>query len=224
MSAGRLIDQFTVTALRQHRCYASLCKRLVDAYGGHTPRVMELGEKAGVPAAALTPTAPAVDLWPELLAEALNRGRLKSLVDCVLADDSVSGHHALVRALAELDVAVELEAYIRSIRTDGLTALAKQYVDLSAAADQRSRRDLSVDDDLQFAAGFTNLPEVEGRYHADRRQQTPLESVPHVRERLMTVKRCVLLGKPGIGKTWTVARLLLTTPRPSAWSSSTILW
>ena len=209
MSAGRLIDQSTVTALRQHRCYASLCTRLVDAYGGHTQRVMELGEKAGVPAAALTPTAAVIDLWPELLAAALNRGCLVGLVSQVLADTSIGGHHALIRALAELDVAAELEAYVRRIRTVGRQVLAEQYVDLSAAPDRRPRPELLVDDDLQFAAGWDDLPEVEGRYQGAGQQETSLEPVPRVRERLMTVNRCVLLGEPGSGKTWTLSRLLL---------------
>ncbi|MBK8541966.1 MAG: NACHT domain-containing protein [Ardenticatenia bacterium] len=209
MSTGRLIDQPTVAALLRHRCYAGLCGRLVDAYGANTQRILDLAGKADVPATALPSSAPAEDLWPQLLAEALNRKRLPALIKRVLADDSVRGHHAMIGSLAELDVAAELDAYVRRIRTEQLRLLEEQYVDLSAAPDRRPRSDSLVDYGLEFAGGWESLPEVEGRYQGAGQHEMQTQPVPHVRERLMTVSRCVLLGEPGSGKTWTLARLLL---------------
>ena len=95
----------------------------------------------------------------------------------------------------------------------GLSADVRQQATLNIETSALDDPDLNVGDDFIYDFKLDDAPvmELQGAIYPphERQQNTPPEYTPDVRQRMKALKRVVLLGDPGAGKTFTLARLAL---------------
>lgn len=95
----------------------------------------------------------------------------------------------------------------------GLSADVRQQTAIDVEDSALDDPDLNVGDDFIYDFKLDDAPvmELQGAIYPphERQQNTPPEYTPDVRQRMKVLKRVVLLGDPGAGKTFTLARLAL---------------
>lgn len=85
-------------AFHAHKDGRALLALLVQAYPSSS-KIEMIAKFAGVDLGGVNLHAPPKEVWFKLATEAINAGTFHKLIDTILADASVAGYHARIRAL-----------------------------------------------------------------------------------------------------------------------------